>query len=68
MSDLSAFEITRLLGARSLQLALGAPPLVKVPKGVNDPYILAKLEFSKKKLPLVVIREALDGSTAIVGV
>jgi len=55
--DLNRFEKARLIGARALQLASGAPPLVKVPKGMVSAVDLAMLEFEKGVIPLVVIRE-----------
>jgi DNA-directed RNA polymerase subunit K/omega len=49
------FEKTRLISARALQLALGAPALVKQEK--NDSMIdLARKELDKQLLPLSVIR------------
>ena len=56
MSKLTRFEVTRVISARALQLALGAPALVKHHKGdsVND---IARAEFEKKAVPLAVLRE-----------
>lgn len=53
--DMTRFEVTRLISARSLQLALGAPPLVKVDKS-QSVIEAAKKEFEKKLLPLSVLR------------
>ncbi len=50
------FEKARIIGARALQLAYGAPPLIKVPKGVYDPLELAELEFEKGVIPIVIIK------------
>lgn len=58
---LTRFERARVLSARALQLALGAPPLVDVPKGVTDPYFIAREELEAGVLPFVVIREYPDG-------
>jgi len=58
---LTRFERARVLSARALQLALGAPPLVEVPADVKDPYELAKLELKKGVLPFVVEVEYSDG-------
>ena len=59
MPQLTRFEVTRLISARALQISLGAPALVKVSKEMS---ILdtAKLEFSKKVIPLSVLREFPD--------
>ncbi len=60
MPRLTRFEVTRLLSARSLQLSLGAPALVKAPKHVT--FIeMAKLEMEKNVLPIAVLREFPDG-------
>lgn len=53
---LTRFEVARLIGARSLQIALGAPVLVKVEEVIN-PIELAKLEFKNKILPITVKRK-----------
>lgn len=57
---LTRFETTRLLGARSLQLALGAPALVKVSKE-DTVRSIAEKEIEKKALPLIVLRSYPDG-------
>ena len=54
------------MGARALQLSLGAPPLVKVPKGVSDPVQLARIELEEKKIPLAVVRELPGGVQEII--
>ncbi|NUN11036.1 DNA-directed RNA polymerase subunit K [Candidatus Micrarchaeota archaeon] len=53
---LTKYEQARIVGARALQLAMGAPPLVKVPVGMINAVYLAQLEFEKKVIPLVVYR------------
>ena len=62
MEKLTRFERTRLISARALQLSLGAPPLVKVPKGISM-IDLASDEFEKKILPLTVLRKYPNGET-----
>ena len=42
---LTRFEVARVIGARALQIALGAPVLVKVPKGKK----LSPVSKAKKK-------------------
>jgi len=54
--EYTKFEKARIIGARALQLAYGAPPLIKVPKGVFDPLALAELEFNDGVIPIVVIK------------
>ncbi len=56
MKEYTKFEKARVIGARALQLAHGAPPLIKVPKDVVDPIILAELEFNKGVIPITIIK------------
>jgi len=56
--DYNRYEIARLIGARALQIKMGAPVLVKVPKTVEKPLEIAELEFSQGVLPLTVKRAA----------
>jgi DNA-directed RNA polymerase subunit K/omega len=56
--QLTKYQKARLIGARSLQLALGAPPLIKIPKGSINSVEIAKSEFEKQEMPLEVIHEA----------
>lgn len=51
------FEKARVIGARALELAYGAPPLIKVPEGTVDPIKLAELEFDKDVIPITIIRD-----------
>ena len=50
------FEKARIIGARALQLAYGAPPLVKVPHGTVNPIDLAEVEFEKGAIPITILR------------
>ncbi len=50
------FEKARMLGARALQITMGAPVLIKVEKNVIDPVKIAELEFKKGVLPISVLR------------
>lgn len=52
--ELTRFERARVIGARALQLAYGAPALVKT-KGM--PIEVAELELEKSVLPIVVVKE-----------
>lgn len=60
MEGFTRFEKTRLISARALQLSLGAPPIISVPKGVSM-IELATLEFEQKKLPLAILRRYPNG-------
>ena len=54
--EYTRFEKARIIGARALQLAYGAPALIKVPQGMSDPLALAEAEFAEDAIPIVVIR------------
>ena len=56
MEEYNKFEKTRLVGARALQLALGAPSLVKVDKKTDKYMDIAKRELEKGVLPITVKR------------
>lgn len=60
MATITRFERTRLISARALQLALGAPPLVKPGKDVTA-YDLSKQELQQGVLPMVVLRRWPNG-------
>lgn len=50
------YEVARIIGARALQLAMGAPLLIKKPEDEFDTVRLAKLEFSEGVLPITIRR------------
>ena len=50
---LSRFEKARLIGARALQLSLGATPLVDISASI-DPVDIATLELKENVIPLKV--------------
>ncbi len=53
--DLTKYEIARIIGARALQLSMGAPPLIKVKDGSKTFIQVAEEELEKKTIPLVVV-------------
>jgi DNA-directed RNA polymerase subunit K len=57
VTSYTRFEKARLIGARAMQIRMGAPILVKVPKGVDRPIDIAKIEFEKDVLPITVVRK-----------
>jgi len=59
---LTRFEKARAMSARALQIAMGAPILVKIPKEMQRIEEIVKIEFEKKALPLTIVREMPDGS------
>ncbi|MEM3290839.1 MAG: DNA-directed RNA polymerase subunit K [Candidatus Micrarchaeaceae archaeon] len=54
--EYTKYEKARIIGARALQLAYGAPPMVDIPEGVTDPLKLAEIEFEKGAIPISIIR------------
>lgn len=54
--DHNRFERARIIGARALQISLGAPMLVKVGPGSIDPVHIAMMEFEKDVIPISVRR------------
>ncbi|RLG18825.1 DNA-directed RNA polymerase subunit K [Nanoarchaeota archaeon] len=50
------FERARIIGARALQIAMGAPLLIKRPKDVYNPIKLATMEYEKGVLPITIKR------------
>ena len=53
---LTRFERARITGARSLQLSLGAPSLVKVPEHATSSIAVAVEEIEQKALPISIRR------------
>ena len=54
--EFTKFERARVIGARALQLAMGAPLLIKRPKNLYDPVRIAETEMEKGVLPITVKR------------
>ncbi len=50
------FEKARIIGARALQISMGAPTLMKVPKDMITPIDIAMLEFREDAIPITVKR------------
>jgi DNA-directed RNA polymerase subunit K len=50
------FERARILGARALQISLGAPILIDVAATLVDPVDIAELEFAAHRIPITVRR------------
>jgi len=50
------FEKARIIGARALQISMGAPVLIEIPKNVVDPLTIAEIEFEKNVIPITVRR------------
>ena len=59
----SKYEQARMIGSRALQIAMGAPPVVKLTEKDMEnlkynPVEIAKLEFRQNIIPLAVKRPA----------
>ena len=54
------FERARILGARALQVSLGAPILIDVPPTLVDPVDIAEREFAAGRIPITVRRGVRD--------
>lgn len=58
---LTRFEKARIVGARSLQLAMGAPSFVPVDETVRDSIALAMMELASDALPISIRRSLPNG-------
>ena len=56
MLKYTRFEKARIIGARALQISMGAPSLIKIPKDVIAPIDIAMLEFEEDGIPITVKR------------
>jgi len=54
--EYTKYEIARIIGARSLQLAMGAPLLIKKPDTLYDTTEIAKIELESGVLPITIKR------------
>jgi len=52
------FEKARIIGARALQISMGAPSLIKIPGDIIQPIDIAMLEFKEDAIPITVKRMA----------
>ncbi len=58
---LTRFEKARIVGARALQIAMGAPILIEVPRGLTSAIDLALKELEAGILPITIRRKLPDG-------
>ena len=65
---LTRFEVARLVGARALQVALGAPVLVSAESKIASSIDVAKLEFKSGILPITIKRTMPSGEQKIVAI
>jgi DNA-directed RNA polymerase subunit K len=50
----SKYEKARIVGARALQISLGAPIIIEIPKDVIDPLRIALVEYENEAIPMTV--------------
>ena len=53
---LTRFEKARIMGARALQLSLGAPPFITIPQTANTSLDIAMVELDKRVIPIIIRR------------
>ena len=63
---LTRFEVARLIGARSLQISLGAPVLIKTDE--SDPIKISKAEFKEKIIPMTIKRKLPNNQEVVVDI
>ncbi len=59
---LTKYERARIVGARALQLSMGAPILISVPENVRDFIDIALMELEEGVLPITIRRTLPDGT------
>ena len=58
---LTRFEKARIMGARALQLSLGAPVFIEIPKNAATSLEIAMEELKQKVIPIVIKRTLPNG-------
>jgi DNA-directed RNA polymerases I, II, and III subunit RPABC2 len=58
---LTRFEKARIMGARALQLSLGAPPFIEIPKTARTSLDIAMEELERRVIPIVIRRVLPNG-------
>ena len=58
---LTRFETARIMGARALQLSLGAPPFISVSKDTSTSLEIAMEELNERLIPIVIRRVLPNG-------
>lgn len=59
---LTRFEKARIVGARALQISMGAPVLIEIPEGDISPIDIALKELEAGALPITIRRTLPDGA------
>ena len=58
---LTRFEKARIMGARALQLSLGAPPFIAIPETARTSLDIAMEELDKRVIPIIIRRVLPNG-------
>jgi len=58
---LTRFEKARIMGARALQLSLGAPPFIAIPKDARISLDISMEELEKRVIPITIRRVLPNG-------
>jgi len=58
---LTRFEKARIMGARALQLSLGAPPFIEIPPSAKTSLDIALEELEQRIIPIVIRRRLPNG-------
>ena len=58
---LTRFEKARIMGARALQLSLGAPPFIEIPKDARISLDISMVELEKRVIPITIRRVLPNG-------
>ncbi len=58
---LTRFEQARIMGARALQLSLGAPVFIEIPKNATSSLEIAMEELKQRVIPIVIKRTLPNG-------
>lgn len=58
---LTRFEKARIMGARALQLSLGAPPFIEIPKTATTSLDIALEELEQRAIPIIIRRKLPNG-------
>lgn len=59
---MTRFEKARIVGARALQISMGAPILVDISGGISSPIDIALKELEVGVLPMTIRRTLPDGT------
>ena len=58
---LTRFEKARIMGARALQLSLGAPPFIPIPESARTSLDIAMEELEQRVIPIIIRRVLPNG-------